>query len=484
MTKVLFLSAEVAPFTKVGGLGDVAGSLPRALRALPSRPDVRLVTPIHGGASAKIAGPLERVCSVSVPHPAGVIRGEFFASEHQGVPIYLLKSPGIFEDGIAVYHHDTGWDGHRYAFFSLAALELARALDFVPDVVHAHDWHTAPAIAAIHRARFIDSPLAASRTVLTIHNLPYVGMGAGPAMAAFGLLFGDLSLVPEASREMPLPMGIALADRITTVSPGYAREILEPEFGAGLEGLLNARRAAISGILNGLDTELWDPKTDSALTTPFDVYEIERRDENKCALQRELRLPAERNVPLLATVSRLTGQKGIDLVPDALRLLARERAFQCVVLGSGDRDVEEALLRLEAELEGRVRVRLGFDDRLARRIYGGSDFLMLPSRYEPCGLAQMIAMRYGCVPVARDTGGLSDTVQDLDLSEEPTGFLFPVASSRSLAFALQRAIATYHRPDRLRALREHGMRAEFSWTRAALEYARIYDQLARLECRT
>lgn len=484
MTKVLFLSAEVAPLTKVGGLGDVAGSLPRALRALPSRPDVRLVTPIHGGASAKIAGPLERVCSVSVPHPAGIIRGEFFATVHQGVPIYLLKSPGIFEDGIAVYHHDTGWDGHRYAFFSVAALELARALDFVPDVVHAHDWHTAPAVAAIHRARFIGSPIAASRTVLTIHNLPYVGVGAGPAMAAFGLTFGDLSLVPYASREMPLPMGLALADRITTVSPGYAREILEPEFGAGLEALLRARKDVISGILNGLDTELWDPKTDSALASPFDIGGVERRDENKRALQRELGLPEERSVPLLAAVSRLTDQKGIDLLPDALRLLARECSFQCAVLGSGDRDVEEALLRLEAEFEGRVRIRLGFDDRLARRIYGGSDFLMLPSRYEPCGLAQMIAMRYGCVPVARDTGGLSDTVRDLDLSKEPTGILFPVASSHSLAFGLRRAIATYHQPDRLRVLRENGMRADFSWTRAALEYARIYDQLAGLECRT
>ncbi len=484
MTKVLFLSAEAAPWTKVGGLGDVAGSLPRALRALPSRPDVRVVTPIHGGASAKIKGPLERVCTVSVPHPAGVIRGEFFANTAQGVPFYFLKSPGLFEDDIAIYHHDTGWDGHRYAFFSLAALELARTLDFLPEIVHAHDWHTAPAIAAIHRARFVDPALASSKSVLTVHNLPYVGIGAGPAMSAFGLTFGNLSLVPFASREMPLPIGLALADRITTVSPGYAREILEPEFGAGLDGLLRARKSAIHGILNGVDVELWNPETDSALASLFDVERIEVRSENKRALQRELGLSEERNVPLLAVISRLTEQKGIDLVPDALRLLARDHVFQCVVLGSGDRPLEETLFHLETELRGRVRVRIAFDDDLSRRIYGGSDFLMLPSRYEPCGLAQMIAMRYGCVPVARDTGGLSDTVRDLDLNEDPTGLLFPVASSRSLAFALRRGIATYHRTHRFRELQENGMRADFSWTRAALEYDRIYEELAGLESRT
>jgi starch synthase len=484
MTRVLFLTAEAAPFTKVGGLGDVAGSLPRALRALPSRPDVRVVTPIHGGAGAKIKGPLERVCSVSVPHPAGVIRGDFFACTHGGVPFYFLRSPGLFDDDIAIYHHDTGWDGHRYAFFSLAALELARTIDFLPEVVHAHDWHTAPAVAAIHRARFVDPALASSKSVLTIHNLPYVGIGAGPAMSAFGLTFGDLSLVPFASREMPLPIGLALADRITTVSPGYAREILEPEFGAGLDALLRARKGVIHGILNGVDTELWDPETDSALASPFDVERIEARLENKRALQRELRLPEDRNVPLVAAISRLTEQKGIDLVPDALRLIAREHAFQCIVLGSGDGGLEAALLGLEAELEGRLRVRIAFDDGLSRRIYGGSDFLMLPSRYEPCGLAQMIAMRYGCVPLARDTGGLSDTVRDLDLNEEPTGILFPVASSRSLAFALRRGIATYRQPRRFRMLQENGMRADFSWTRAALEYARIYEDLASLESRS
>lgn len=477
--KILFLTAEAAPFTKVGGLGDVAGSLPAALRAIPGPPalDVRVVTPLHGGARARIATPLERVARLSVPHPAGAIAVEVLATTHEGVPFYFVHAPGVLDDSTAVYHQDTGWDGHRYALFCLAALALARAIDFVPDVLHCHDWHTAPAIPALHRARWSDPTLGRARTVLTIHNLPYTGWGAGPAMRAFGLVPGELPLVPPEGRDMPLPIGLSLADRITTVSPGYAREILGPEFGAGLDALLRARKRVLSGILNGLDTALFDPSTDAALEARFDAETApSRRAENKHALRRELGL-VEGSLPIVAVVSRLTHQKGIDLLPDALRLLAEEHPFQCVVLGTGDRALEERLLRLAGELGDRVRVRIAFDDALSRRIYAGTDLLVLPSRYEPCGLAQMIAMRYGCVPVARDTGGLADTVRDLDLHDRPTGFLFPVASSRSVAFGLRRALATFHRGERFGMLQQNGMREDFSWSRAALEYARTYREL-------
>jgi starch synthase len=471
---VLFLTAEAAPFTKVGGLGDVAGSLPRAMRALSRGLDVRVFTPLHGGARARISGPLERVASVKVPHPAGPIPGEALATTHQGVPFYFVASP-LFDENDAVYHLDTGWDAHRFTFFSLASLAIARAIGFLPDVVHAHDWHTAPAIAALHRARFEDPVLGRARSVLTVHNLPYVGFGAGPVMRAYGLVPGEMPLVPSAWRELPLPIGLALADRITTVSPNYAREILTPEFGVGLETLLRTRREVLVGILNGIDVDLWDPAHDAALAAPYDLARLDARAANKAALQRELALPEQPEVPLLAVVSRLSHQKGIDIVPDALRLLAREHAFQAVLLGTGDRDLEEHLRRLGGELGDRLRVRIGFDDALARRMYAGADVLMLPSRYEPCGLAQMIAMRYGCVPVARDTGGLSDTVRDLDLLDDATGFLFPVASARSLAFGLRRAIATFARPDRFRMLQRNGMRSDFSWGRAAAAYARLYD---------
>jgi starch synthase len=472
--KVLFLTAEVAPFTKVGGLGDVAGSLPRALRALPGGADVRVVTPLHGGARARITAPLARVATFQIAHPAGPITGEALATEHDGVPHYFVHSTVIDEAG-PVYHADSGWDAHRFVFFSLAALALARAIDFVPDVIHANDWHTAPVIPAIHRAAFTDPAVARIKTILTVHNLPYLGHGAGAAMRAFGLVPGDMPLVPAAGRELPLPIGIALADRITTVSPGYAREIVGPEFGAGLDTLLRARRESLTGILNGLDLDLWDPSSDAALHAPFGAEDVEARAANKLALQRELGLP-EREVPLLAVISRLTFQKGIDLVEGAIRALAPTHPFQVVLLGTGDRQLEESLLRLGGELGDRVRTKLGFDDALSRRIYAGADMLMLPSRYEPCGLAQMIAMRYGCVPVARDTGGLSDTVRDLDLHDDATGFLFPVASGSSLAFALRRALATYAHPYRFRMLQKNGMRQDFSWARAASMYNRLYDE--------
>lgn len=478
--KILFLTAEAAPFTKVGGLGDVAGSLPAALRSLGGAAlDVRVVTPLHGGARARIHTPLERVAEVSVPHPAGAISAEILATNHRGVPFYFVHAPGVLEDSIPVYHADTGWDGHRYAFFSLAALALARApeIDFVPDVLHCHDWHTAPALPALHRARWGDPSLAHTRTVLTIHNLPYVGWGAGPAMRAFGLVPGELPLVPAEGREMPLPIGLALADRITTVSPSYAREILGPEFGAGLDALLRARKRALSGILNGLDTASFDPSTDPALHTRFDAETATAaRAANRRELRRELGL-VESPVPLVAIISRLTHQKGTDLVPDALRRLAETEDFQCVVLGTGDPHVEERLLRLAGELGERVRVRIAFDDALSRRIYAAADLLALPSRYEPCGLTQMIAMRYGCVPVARETGGLADTVRDLDLHDRPTGFLFPDASPRSVVFGLRRAIATFHRGEPFGMLQQNGMREDFSWSRAALEYARTYREL-------
>ncbi|UJR86101.1 glycogen synthase [Sandaracinus amylolyticus] len=493
--KILFLTAEAAPFTKVGGLGDVAGALPSALRSIPGAGlDVRVVTPLHGAARARITTPLERVAKVSVPHPSGPLGAEILATTYDGVPFYFVHAPALFEDSISVYHQDTGWDGHRYAFFCLAALELARAIDFVPDVLHANDWHTAPSIPALHRARFSNPQLGRARTMLTVHNLPYVGWGAGPAMRAFGLVPGELPRVAPEGREMPLPIGLSLADRITTVSPGYAREILEPEFGAGLDALLRARKDVLVGILNGIDTELYDPSTDAALPQRYDIRNaLPARAANKRALRRELGLVDE-PLPLLAVVSRLTGQKGIDLVPDAIRSLARDHAFQCVILGTGDRALEEQLLRLAGELGDRVRVRIAFDEALSRRIYAGADMLMLPSRYEPCGLAQMIAMRYGCVPVARDTGGLSDTVRDLDLHDAPTGFLFPVASSRSLAFGLRRALATFAavgprtsehcaRDGRFAMLQQNGMREDFSWSRAALAYAHTYRELVTGETR-
>jgi starch synthase len=473
---VLFLTAELAPYTKVGGLGDVSGVLPRVLRRTDPQLDVRVFTPMHGRARARLKSAPSKVASARIWHPAGEIPFDAWHLEDDGVPTYFLTSPVIDEEG-PVYHADAGWDAHRFVAFSLAALELARTIGFDPDVVHAHDWHTAAAIAAVHRDRFAGHSRGRASTVLTVHNLPYVGWGADEAMRAFGLVPGVVSLLDPSLAQLPLPIGLALSDRITTVSPGYAQEILEPEEGAGLEGLLYARADVLTGILNGLDLDAWDPRGDRELASPFDVTSLERRFECQRALRREVGLP-EADVPVFGVVSRFVHQKGLDLVPEAVHR-CRE-GFQLVVLGSGDPDVEDAFRRLAEEQPDQVRLRVGFDEGFARRVYAGADFLLIPSRYEPCGLTQMIAMRYGCVPVARETGGLRDTVRDLDLSDAPTGFLFPVASSSSVRFAMRRAIATWRRAG-LRELQTNGMREDFSWTRAATMYARVYRDAGQRE---
>jgi len=277
---------------------------------------------------------------------------------------------------------------------------------------------------------------------------------------------------------VPLPLGLAAADAITTVSPTYAREILTPEFGHGLEDFLRRRRERLHGILNGLDTDLWNPATDPALDVRYTATTLTLRERNAAALRQQVGLetPTGR-VPLLGLVSRLTEQKGVDVVAAALRLLA-DFPWQAVLLGTGEPHLEDALRRLEADFPDQVRAVLRYDDALARRIYAGADVLMMPSRYEPCGLAQMIAMRYGCVPVATETGGLADTVRDLDLHpRRSTGVLFPEATPKALAFALRRALALFPNRRRWQALQRRGMAQDFSWRQPARTYANLYRRL-------
>ena len=441
--RVLFLSAEAAPYTKVGGLGDVAGWLPQALSALPGGPDVTLVTPLHGGARAR-ASELSDLGPLRLRLADGTsLEGRALVTETRGVRTWFIAGGPIDED-FPVYHADAWRDGVRFGFFSMAALELARSQGWPPDVVHANDWHTAPAILHCHTAA-LPAGAARPRTVFTIHNLPFMGHGTQGALAMLGLLppLERVAQLPDELRYLPLPLAVVLADRLTTVSRGYAREILTQEYGCGLQGTLRARLErdprALRGIVNGLDTRLWDPATDAELRARFEISSRTSRADNKAALQAELGLPLDPLVPLVALVSRLTHQKGIDLVPRVLGELARREPFQLVMLGSGDPKVEEQLQILAGHLVGRAALRVGYDEALSRRIFAGADLLTIPSRYEPCGLTQLIAMRYGCVPIARETGGLADTVRDFDLHDDPNGFVFPAPSFEAFSFGVRRA---------------------------------------------
>ncbi len=474
--RIFFLAAEAAPFAKVGGLGDVVGSLPWALARRNPQDDVRLVLPLHPTIDARRWG-LSPLTAFTVAHRNGPITAEIYATEHRGLPVYFVTGvPVLAVPG--VYSPDPHADAVKYAFFSLAALALARYLDWPPDIIHAHDWHTALAVHALALRRSHDAFFAHTRTVLTVHNLPYMGAPAPLLLDAFGLPPAPPeSGLPEWARTMPLPLGLAAADAITTVSPTYAREILTPAFGHGLEAFLRTRRDRLVGILNGLDTDLWNPATDPALDVRYTATTLGLRERNAEALRAEVGLPKpEGRVPLIGLVSRLTPQKGVDVVADALRLLA-DFPWQAVLLGTGEPHLEDALRRLEADFPNRVRAVLRYDDGLARRIYAGADMLMMPSRYEPCGLAQMIAMRYGAVPVATETGGLADTVRDVDLSRKSTGFLLPEATPKALAFALRRGFAVFANRRRWQALQQRGMAEDFSWQKPAQAYARLYAHL-------
>lgn len=479
--RVLFLAAEAAPLIKVGGLGDVAGSLPLALRAIPGEQlegrslDVRLVIPYHGEVARKLLDP-QPVASFLVNHPSGPIPTRAFITYVDGLPVYMIEGAPIGTEA-PVYTGDNYIDGLKYAYFSLAAVEMTRQMNWQPDILHANDWHTALSVFYLAKRRLSRDPFfARTRSIIGIHNLPFMGAGAERALDEFGIRpVRDLRL-PEWARQFPLPLGLLASDRIVAVSPTYAKEILTPEFGCGLQDFLNSRRSVVSGILNGLNQDSWDPSRDSALSKCYTMDSLDDREENKKALLQEFDLPYDPQVPLVILISRMDPQKGVDLAVDSLKEMAHH-PWQAILLGTGDPILESACRSLEAQFPERVRAAIRFDTKLSRRMYAGGDLLLMPSRYEPCGLAQMIAMRYGCVPLARSTGGLRDTVFE-DSTEHPNnGFLFKDVRVEELNAALERALKSFSNRIFWRELQVNGMRQDFSWEKSALEYANLYFDL-------
>jgi starch synthase len=478
--KILFIASEADPLVKVGGLGDVSGSLPRALLSLPTKLtkgeklDIRLVIPYHATVRQKTSDAKLSAC-FTIPHDDGPVPGQALSIELDGLKVYLISGSPIPFRG-PVYSTNALEDADKYIYFSLSALELARQLNWKPDILHANDWHTAAAVYELAQQRAIDPFFANTRSVLTIHNLPFMGSGAEKSMKAFGLAPAVDSALPEWARHFPLPLGLEAADQLVAVSPTYANEILTPDFGCGLQDFLKTRQDSISGIINGLDTALWDPSNDPALPVTYSAKDLSARWANKQALLAEFSLVADINLPLIAMVGRMDQQKGFDLAVKALHLLP-DTPWQAVLLGTGDPIMEEDCRKLEKEFPNRVRAAIRFDTQLSRRIYGGADMLLMPSRYEPCGLAQMIAMRYGCVPIARATGGLKDTILDLPKTDQSTGFLFDEASPEALAVAIQRGLDCFQDRQEWQNIQLQGMKQDFSWRHSALAYAKIYFNL-------
>ena len=465
---ILFLAAEAEPFVKVGGLGDVAGTLPRALRALSNdeiKIDVRLVLPHHSVIRSDTFRP---VGIYSIPHGKTEVQVDAYEGILDGMPVYFINGDPIRASG-SVYSSNNKLDAEKYAFFSLAALELPRQINWSPNIIHANDWHTALAAYGNLVKRWNEKTRRVS-SVVTIHNLPFLGPNVSDILEEYGLPLANTDL-PDWARVMPMPLGLWASDAIVAVSPTYAEEILHEEFGCGLQDFFRNRSDTLRGILNGLDTVSFDPQTDPTLAANFNAETLSLRSQNKAALQERVGLPISPDVPLLGMVSRMDQAKGIDIALKGLRMMTKQD-WQLVILGAGDPKLESIAKKLQEDLPGRVRVETRYDAKLARQIYGGSDIFLMPSRYEPCGLSQMIAMRYGSVPLVRAVGGLHDTVTDSE-----TGFVFVDTKVKSFNDTLRRALSLYPYRSRWMDLQKAGMAQDFSWTNSARKYLELYKKL-------
>ncbi len=473
--RVLFVIAEMVPLVKVGGLADIGGALPRALRELGV--DVRVALPFYAGIDR--SGDRSETAKIAVlPDGAALWRVDV-----SGVPAYLFEQPAAF-DRQEVYGYDD--DAARFLAFCDGMLAAADTLgsaepdeaDWQPDVLHLNDWHPG-LIAARLAARPANNrrhPWAGAARVCTIHNLGFTG----PVDQDFVRQYGLAASEPDAP-DSALARSIRHADLISTVSPTYARELLTDDYGWDLAALLRKRSDRLCGILSGINAEAFSPATDPHLAATFDAGRLHLRAENKLALQRRLGLPDGGETPVLAMVSRLFWQKGSDLAAAAVEELLATHPLEFVVLGQGDEEHTRPLLALEARYPQQVAVRLDFDEPLGRLIFAGCDLFLMPSRYEPGGLGQLLAMRYGAVPVVRRTGGLADSVAPYEPARDRgVGFLFDEATPEALATAVEQALAVYGDAEAWRRLQRRGMAQDFSWPRAAKRYRDLYQRAVEL----
>lgn len=474
MLKVLLVAAEGVPFAKRGGLADVVGSLPRELRR--QGVDARVVLPLYGDIPPSLREQMTYQGHWTVPVGWRRQYCGLFSMVQQEVPFYFLDNEYYFHRP-GLYGYDD--DAERFAFFSRAVLETVPYLDFAPHIIHVHDWHTAP-VCVLLAAHYRRQPPYDARTVCTVHNLAY--QGVVPIPVAQDLLSLGEEYFTTAGLEFYgqanfLKAGLVYADKITTVSTTYAGEIQTPQYGEKLDGVLRQRRSDLYGIVNGLDYEVYDPATDPYLFAPYTCRALAGKKRNKVELQRALGLPVRPEVPLLAMVSRLVAGKGLDLVAAALEeILAQD--VQLVVLGTGEERYEAMFHAAAQRYPDRVSINLVFDEALAHRIYGGADFLLMPSAFEPCGISQLIAMRYGTVPIVRETGGLRDTVQPYnEYTGAGTGFSFALYDAGAMLHVIKYALGIYRDEKKFRRLRQNAMAADYSWHSSAQAYRRVYEML-------
>lgn len=474
--KVLFVASEAVPFIKSGGLADVAHALPKKLRELGV--DVRVVLPKYGAIPERLLEESRKVAECTVPMNWRRQYCGIHEVTYDTIPYYLVDNEFYFKRDGLYGHYD---DGERFSFYCRAVLEMLEPLDFIPDIIHLNDWHTGM-VSVLFSDDYIHRPgFGHIKTVFTIHNLKYQGnfpAGILPDLLNLPLRYFDSGELEFHGAVSFMKAGIRFSHYVTTVSPSYAMEIQNPFFGERMDGVIRDRENALFGIVNGIDTELYDPKRDSYLHHQYDITSVWRKKENKEELQRLLGLPVRADVPMLAMVTRLADMKGLDLIAHVLNEMLQQDV-QMVVLGTGERRYEQMFRDFQGAYPDKLSAQIRFDTALSHLIYGASDLFLMPSLFEPCGLGQMIALRYGSIPIVRETGGLRDTVEPWnEFSGSGNGFTFANYNAHEMLHAIRYALQCFSDPGQWKTIQKNAMKSDNSWTHSAQLYLDLYRRLA------
>ena len=474
--KVLFVASEAVPFIKTGGLADVAGSLPKSLKA--EGVDIRVILPKYGSIKEEWTSKMSHVGNITVPVSWRDKYAGVDMIEHDGVTYYFLDNEEYFKRDSLYGYFD---DAERFAFFSRAVLNVLPMLDFWPDVIHTNDWHAGMVNVFLKLDHIGDERYAGIKTLFSIHNLKYQGVFPKSVMNdVLGLDWkyfnnGDLEFYDAVNY---MKAGIIYADFVGTVSRTYAQEIQYDYFGENLDGLLRKRSDSLFGIVNGIDYDVYNPATDKNLLYTYDVNSWNKKVDNKVRLQEDLGLPVKRDTPIIAMVTRLVDAKGLELLVRIMDELLASEKVQFVLLGTGDKRYEDWFQGLQWRFPDKVSANIRFSNQLAQRIYASADIFLMPSIYEPCGIGQLIALRYGTVPVVRATGGLRDTIQPYNkYTGEGNGYIFENINAHDMAYVIKQALGDYRDKSVWNHLVENAMNSDYSWKNSAKEYINLFSRL-------
>lgn len=475
--KVLYAASEVLPFSSSGGLADVMGSLPAALKKQDESCDVRVVSPLYTSIRDEYRKEMKKEKEFRVRLSWRDQYCAVFSLQRNGVTYYFLDNEYYFKRGSLYGNYD---DGERFAFFSMAVLDMMSEIDFYPDILHANDWQTALTVIYLKTKFSVSDKYRDIKAVFSIHNILFQGQFDHAILGdVFDLPQGLAQIVDYKGCINLMKGAIVCADSVVTVSERYAEEIKTEEYGHGLDHIIRLYSCKLYGILNGIDYDYYDPHTDKAIYKNYTYRSVKRKEENKTALQAELGLPVRADVPLISVISRLTDQKGLDLIKDkADELLCDD--VQLIVLGCGDRYYEDFFRGLQYRKSDKMRALILYDKDLSKKIYAASDIFLMPSKTEPCGLSQMIASRYGAVPVVRETGGLYDSIKPYRLVDGKhigNGFTFFSYNASDMLYVTREATATYQAKEEFRELAANIMKHDFSWKASAKKYAELYKSL-------